>query len=136
MALPQKRFVLLGLFLLVLLAASAVFLARRSSRDPKTRFERIVFGMTEDEVIELLGGSPGDHRTWNPSGYQGDVDHTLVTLGKNGPYRDCRWHFDQGLIIAIFDRDGRLVDKSWWESSYPQAGFWERLMEKVGRLLP
>jgi hypothetical protein len=49
-------------------AVAWLYLLDSPDRPGRARFERVVHGMTRDEVIAAVGGPPGDYRT-DPTRY-------------------------------------------------------------------
>jgi hypothetical protein len=107
------RQVYVGLAVVALLVLGAFLALVAPGRCPVTRSacERIERGMTVGQVEMILGGPPGDYRTFPPH----DVHLNFsITTGSSLPPR--RWQGDEGEAVVYFNRAGRVRSSSFDES--------------------
>jgi hypothetical protein len=103
----QLALICLPVVLAVAVITTAVVLFITSPRRPmasQADCDRIEIDMTRAEVEHVLGGPPGDYRTW----------HTIPPpLGIRDKYWD-EWQGDGGMVYVRFDKDGPVRDKRHW----------------------
>jgi hypothetical protein len=135
---------------LVFIGGSALPFLRRSAlpAPPPPCFtqqmaEEIQEGMTEAEVVAVLGKPPG----WDASpdtGYigSGPMGYWLFPEGWQLPDGDIAkgWISDAGAVCVQFGKDGRVVWSHWMEVFHPDVdsreGLLRRMMRWMERALP
>ena len=105
----KRLLVVLGGALAALVGLATVFLIRRPPVDLSVARDRIELGMTEAQVLAIVGRPAGDHTDFGP----------MIGLpGPKAPGGEVAYRLmwaEGGVALAVeFGRDGRVVDKEWW----------------------
>jgi hypothetical protein len=103
---PMWRTIVAFTVLLALIALLVPVFPRGPSADIRARFDQVQYGMTEEQVEEVLGGPRGPH----------DRDRegiTFTSAAGFGPGRSHRswWYFPGCNIEVAFDEDGQVSEK-------------------------
>jgi hypothetical protein len=138
--LRKRILVALGLMTAAGLVGGVLLCCTRRPQFTKAMADRIREGMTEDEVVTILGSPPGDYSTetgtkWGGgSGSQSDAK----VFSKSGHLTNAHWVSDAGIVLVFFNDDGRVTDCSWLDLSgdplpsfdpLPQPSFLDRLRD-------
>lgn len=105
---------------------------KRPLVDPATAFEQIRLSDSADHVESLLGLPPGDYRTDPVLRLQ---DCSGCYAGSDFPLSWKTWSFDEGEIVLVLARDGRIVRKELYAGVAPRS-FLKRAWDKVESLRP
>lgn len=107
--------------IVLLLAVSVTWsLLPRSPINQET-FDRIDIGMTEEEVVAIIGRSPGNYATGDlvfddPPGTKDNTNVIFYLVGvkirKEWGIHSEYWVGDQAIIVVGFDSDRRVTEKS------------------------
>lgn len=111
---------------LALLFADAQF--QRRVRIDRGSFDAIQTGMTEGELVQLIGGPPGDYRT-------GEVEYILDGFEPGDTSREgsrlCRWVGDRGIINVVV-ADGRMVSATFYTGRRQPLSLLSNLWRRLG----
>jgi hypothetical protein len=117
----RQLLVLAGLVLAVVVLAGGVLVLFRppSPRFTKELADRIQPGMTEAEVVAILGKRAGDYADPNTRGVS-SRSSAYRAEGVYDPDGSCTkaWGSDAGIIRVHFGPDRRVLSL-WWEDVYP-----------------
>jgi hypothetical protein len=131
------------LIALVLLAASAVpaWVLARLGMHPhftESMAARVHEGMTEAEVVAVIGMPPGDYASRDDLVFE-DLRAGACLLRPRGSYSLGRkfvdWIDDDGCVVANFDPAGREVDCYWWPTDHldpPPPSLWDSFRRSLG----
>jgi hypothetical protein len=126
--LGKRQLCVLALLPIGLLAGGLpiVFSSRVDSRSAKCA--RISEGMSLDQVEVILGGSPGDYRSYpknvSPVWLGGGITLERESIEPEVAATEF-WAFDEGLIEISFDKNGKVIWKD-WHSDCACSSFIER----------
>lgn len=96
---------------------------KRSLRPNRDRFARVQRGMSRDQVLDIVGGPPGDYRT-DPHRFS-ISHHSLWKLDAKN------WISDDGYLLVTFDDSDRVecvklrevIDNGWFRQLQTRLGF-------------
>jgi hypothetical protein len=109
----RRLFLSVGLLMLLAVAGlSAALLLQRRYTINQESFERLGLGMKREDVVQLLGGTPGDFTSARTKTLLFISSHAIVV-----PLGAEAWHGDRGgdyeVIWVVFDAQGRILDKGY-----------------------
>ncbi|AWM40322.1 hypothetical protein GobsT_12080 [Gemmata obscuriglobus] len=106
-----------GVLVVGLAAVLISFRAPAPAAPRVEQMERVVPGLTEAEVVALLGAPPGDYCS-DPGRFT--VDHRSLPQVpidlERGPHRTVFWRSDEARLEVRFGADGRVVYRRVCES--------------------
>jgi hypothetical protein len=96
---------------------------KKSLRPNRDRFEQVQKGMSLDQVIDLVGGPPGDYRT--------DRHRFSISHHSLGRLNTKNWISDDGYLLVTFDDSDRVeyvklrdvIDTGWFHQLRTRLGF-------------
>ena len=105
--------------------------ANRPGDFTREQCERLVRGMTDEQVAAILGGPPADY-TNGRGVYLSFIDEfPLAALRREYPKS---WTGDHGAIGAVFD-DGKLRRADWYPNLDPPPDYWKELRRWFSRTI-
>jgi hypothetical protein len=135
----SRVIVLVGVALALALAVGAQVLVLSPSAPP-VRFtedmvERIYEGMTEEEVVGVLGRPPGWYASPDIAYFgSGPMGYWVQPEGWTLPKGDIDkgWISDAGAVCVTFGRDGRVARRDWMDVYAPEPeSAWQRFLRKA-----
>lgn len=114
----SKRSFRLFAALITTFAVGLVIVAPRSVSVSSSVAERIEYGMTEQQVVRLVGVPPGDYRT--RTAYFGGLCQIILVPAdhEQREYTLKKWTTNCGKLEVLFDENERAVAKVFNEPAY------------------
>lgn len=119
---------LVGFGLLILVGIVSLWLVYRSLHNHRINsdgYAELKLGMTEQEVVSVLGVPAGDYGP-------GKGEILMYGILMSGPANTKTWLAGDFAIIVCFDQNGRVYDMGTDGVYRPYDTFFEMLCQKVG----
>jgi hypothetical protein len=120
---------------LVLVPLGVTFLSlkyfRTNIRTNRDSFDRVLIGMSEQEVEDLMGGPEGDY-TSGPHIVIPEGSHSMMLGGG----RLKEWVSDEGGILVEFDSSGKVASTAFSIVGLFRRSWIERVHDFIARALP
>lgn len=126
----KKRALMLLLgFLVIALAAGATpwLLFSDGPRFTEAQATKIKPGMTESEVIEILGAASGSYTTSLAVYYQPSIEPVVPP----GTKYEKSWCGDHGMIEVGFDDNDRTTYRQFYQNGSAPPKLWQRVKDCV-----